>query len=190
MIAGKNIILILLLLLYSCSLSANRLCKNGETKADTVKFIVIANVGASNYSIPQLVISTDTIDSIPYRKGVYDQYIIFSKYHNIVISQEMFNKLFSHFGVIQVCDERPDKFIREAGAVLIVDYRSSSGKNCELLTIRNVSVVFYTLQNLYCYLQSNKFDKEILTYIKTLYKFYLKTYDYNGERYKSEIICD
>lgn len=190
MIAEKNILLIPLLLLCSCSSSAKMLGENGGTKADTVKFIVIANVGASNYSIAPLIISTDTIDSILYRKGVYDLHVRFSKYLNIIISQKKFNKLFSHFDVVRVCDERPDKFIQEEGALLIIDYRSSSEKNCKLLTVKTVSTALFTLKNLYCYLVSNNFDREILSHIKALYKFYLDTYDHRKERYQSEITCE
>jgi hypothetical protein len=183
----KIAILIILCFCISCSIHGNPL--HLKSTPQTTRFIVIANVGSSNYYIAPLVISTDSILKIPHTKGIFDVEIKYKGFRNIVVSSSEYEKLFSHLNMYQECNKRPERFIRDVHSILIIDYRNESEVDCELLTMSNIPIVLYTLNNIYCYLLSNNFNHNVIDYVKIFYKFYLDTYDRNRDSYTSEISC-
>lgn len=182
---------LLLLLLCSCSLTTNTLASSKSVKTDSVQFIVIANVGASGYSVAPLIISTDSIKNISYDKNIYDFNLKYRGFRNVVISNENFEKLFCHLSISKKHNIRVENFTKsDEKYKLIIDFRDINNYDYELLSVKSITSIFYVLKNLYCYLESNSINQEILTHINALYKFYLNTYDNKGEYYKSDISCE
>lgn len=181
-------LLIILCSLLSCKAQTNVVSE--KDSQERTKFILIANVGSSNYSVAPLIISTDTINKIEYEKGIYDLIVRFKGFRNVVVNNESYVKLFSHLDVSSNNNVRPNKFPKPYPIKLIIDYRGEDGVDYELLSVKQVSAILYILKNLYCYLENNNFEKSLLDHVKFMHKFYLDTYDRNREVYKSKITCD
>lgn len=154
------------------------------------QFIILSNVGISNYSIPPLVISADSINIIEYPEGEYDQYAKFNKYKNVIIQFDKYLKLYNYFNVADVHNERPNKFIVEEKPYFIVDYRDSVGTDYILLTLKDLTSTFFVLKNLYCFLDRNSFEQELIDQIVVFYNFYIDTYDPEHHKIIPRMICE
>lgn len=175
----KYTIILYFLLVGCCSVFSQSVPK----KQNSAGFILLSHVGNSNYFMGSIVLSVDSIKNIPYKKGVFDQYAKFGKYHNIILDSVSYDSLFLYLNVFKKCVQRQEQFIKKDDIVFIVDYRDNDGNDCKLLSLKDISEVLFTLRSLSYFLDRNAFEEDLKTYIKSLYNFYLDTYDPSREIY-------
>jgi hypothetical protein len=151
-------------------------------------FIIISNVGDSHTSLEPTVISSDTVKKIDYSKEDSELHRKFYMHRDFIVSTENYHKLFSYLNLWNTPRVRKEGFVRDANALMIIDYRQN-GIDYELLTLKDIQSTLTTLNSLYCYFTCNGFGKPLIDQIEVVYKFYINFYDPKHELFRTELLC-